>query len=136
VTLHAVASDPNSYVLTYAWTQTAGQSAAPGGANTPDLFLIVPALTSQANGVLTFEVTVDNGHGGSASAATSVHAYMLGDISHDNHVDVGDLLIVAGNWGLRVGEPGFDPACDLNADGVLDVSDLLILAGNWGRTAP
>ena len=54
------------------------------------------------------------------------------DINGDGHVDVTDLLRLAGSWGKASGQVGFDPACDLNSDGRVNVVDLLILADNWG----
>ena len=58
--------------------------------------------------------------------------HMPGDINGDWHVDVIDLLCLAGSWAKSTGQPGFDPRCDLNSDGVVNVIDLLILADNWG----
>jgi hypothetical protein len=55
-----------------------------------------------------------------------------GDVNGDLHVDVTDLLALAGSWGTNTGDAGFNPACDSNGDGRVDVSDLLILAGKWG----
>ena len=60
-------------------------------------------------------------------------ATLVGDVSGDGHVDVIDLLFVAGSWGLTRGTTGFNPACDFDNNGAIDVIDLLILADNWGR---
>jgi hypothetical protein len=73
------------------------------------------------------EVTLLN-NAGLVVVAVSVR----GDLDLNGHVDVADLLILAGSFGKHVGDPDCDPGCDLNADGAVDVSDLLILAGNWG----
>ena len=55
------------------------------------------------------------------------------DINRDGHVDVLDRLVMAGNWGKSVGQPGFSPLSDLNNDGSVNVVDLLHLADAWGQ---
>jgi hypothetical protein len=54
-----------------------------------------------------------------------------GDAAYDGVVDVGDLGILAGNWGSTDEDLDFWTA-DFNHDGIVDVGDLGILAGNWG----
>ena len=56
-----------------------------------------------------------------------------GDISGDGHVDLLDLLYMAGAWATVTGDPNYNAACDLNSDGVVNVIDLLYLADNWGK---
>jgi hypothetical protein len=56
-----------------------------------------------------------------------------GDANHDGVVNVGDLGILAGNYGTLTDatwEMG-----DFNGDGAVNVGDLGILAGNYGTTA-
>ena len=48
------------------------------------------------------------------------------DINGDGNVNVSDLLIVIGQWGLA------NSPADVNEDGIVNVSDLLIIVGNWG----
>lgn len=64
--------------------------------------------------------------------APAAPAAVPGDITGDGHVNVVDLLTLAGSWGKGVDQAGFVPASDLNGDGRVDVTDLLILAANWG----
>ncbi|HRP64029.1 MAG TPA: hypothetical protein PK400_12085, partial [Phycisphaerales bacterium] len=52
------------------------------------------------------------------------------DITGNKIVDVSDLLVLLGAWGMCP-DPSQCPA-DLNGDGVVNVSDLLVLLGNWG----
>lgn len=53
-----------------------------------------------------------------------------GDLNNDGHVDVLDLLILLGAWGVC---PPFEPClADLNGTNTVDVQDLLILLANWG----
>jgi hypothetical protein len=69
--------------------------------------------------------------------ALSPHAWTFqmlcpGDADGDGHADVADLLILAGCWGKKFGQPAYDPRCDFNADGRVNILDLLMLVNNWG----
>ena len=55
-----------------------------------------------------------------------------GDIDGEGRVDVSDLLILAKAFGTSVGQPNYNPLCNLNGDSSVDAADLLILAGNFG----
>jgi chitodextrinase len=58
---------------------------------------------------------------------------VTGDVDGDSHVDVTDVLYLAGSFGGICGtDRAYDPRCDFNADHCVDVSDLLILAASWG----
>lgn len=59
-----------------------------------------------------------------------------GDANGDDEVGDADFHFVAGRFGLRSGESGFDTAADLTGDGVVDVADLSLLAGNFGARGP
>jgi hypothetical protein len=48
------------------------------------------------------------------------------DLQVDGEINVGDLLVVIGQWGNTCG------AADLNVDGEVDVMDLLLVIGAWG----
>jgi len=58
------------------------------------------------------------------------------DLSGDAIVDVEDLLLMIGNWGV-VGDGTFRPVGDIaplpNGDCQVDVEDLLALIGSWGE---
>jgi hypothetical protein len=60
------------------------------------------------------------------SAAIAFGPPRTGDANCDGLVNVGDLLVVIGNWGSA------NPAADINHDGRVDVSDLLMVIANWG----
>jgi hypothetical protein len=55
---------------------------------------------------------------------------MVGDCNGDGKVDVGDLSILAGNYGIR-GTASWSKG-DYDGDGNVNVVDLSILAGNYG----
>jgi len=57
-----------------------------------------------------------------------------GDANLDGQVDVGDLGILAGNYGMTSG--AYWELGDFNADGMVDVGDLGMLAGNYGKGVP
>jgi len=56
-----------------------------------------------------------------------------GDANNDGAVDIGDLGILAGNWG-RTGSTTWGMG-DFDRDGSINVGDLGILAGNWDTHA-
>jgi len=53
-----------------------------------------------------------------------------GDANNDGLVNIGDLGVLAGNWGGGPGMTWFQG--DFTYDGMVNVSDLGILAGKWG----
>jgi len=59
-----------------------------------------------------------------------------GDSNDDDRVDILDLALQGGRFGLNNGDPGWVPAADINADGTVDDLDLSISRGNFGRTSP
>ncbi len=61
-------------------------------------------------------------------------AALPGDATLDRSVDVGDLGILAGNYGAVGGQTW--ATGDFNGDGNVDVGDLGILAGNYGTSVP
>jgi hypothetical protein len=56
--------------------------------------------------------------------------FVPGDRNGDGVVDCSDLEIVLAAFGKSVGQPGFDPAADVNADGRVDNYDLLVFRGS------
>lgn len=69
---------------------------------------------------------------GSGTSYDAKGVYVPGDVNRDGHVDVADLLLLAGSWAKTTGQAGFNATCDLNNDGSVNVIDLLLLADNWG----
>jgi hypothetical protein len=50
------------------------------------------------------------------------------DFNGDGAVDVTDLLVILGQWGLSA-----DCVTDLNGDGEISINDFLVLLGTWGN---
>jgi len=72
VTLNgAASSDPDSDPLNYSWTQTAGPAVTLNDANTALPHFIAPFVNA-AGATLQFQLTVDDGFGGTNSATTTV----------------------------------------------------------------
>lgn len=88
------------------------------------------------------DVVVNGGQENGAYAALSqfyqtfsqVPTEHFGDANADGAVNVGDLGILAANWGQS--GKGWDQANFTPSDYVVDVGDLGVLAANWGWVAP
>jgi hypothetical protein len=132
VHLHAAGSDPNTDPLAYAWTQTAGLTVTLSGSNTADASFTAPAVSTVTQASMTFQVSVNDGNGGTANDSVNVRVYLAGDASHNDVVDISDLLAVGAAWGTSQGSPEYDASCDFNNDGLVDAADVLMLADNWG----
>jgi phosphodiesterase/alkaline phosphatase D-like protein len=86
------------------------------GCNRYDSFRMAQEIT---RGVAILEQSVDALH-------------LPGDLNNDGQVDMFDLVILAGSWGLSQADADYNPSCDLNGDGTVNVIDLLTLAQSWG----
>jgi hypothetical protein len=53
-----------------------------------------------------------------------------GDVDGDNDIDLDDLLVVLGAFGLCQGDPGYSAGGDLSFNGCIDLDDLLLVLGN------
>ncbi len=62
---------------------------------------------------------------------TSAWPLLPADVYIDGDVNYYDFAIFALAWQTTLGQPGYDPACDLVVDDVIDVYDLQVLADNW-----
>ena len=56
-------TDPNGFPLTYSWQQTAGETVMVDSTTNPTITFTTPAVAAGDVKLLTFELTVDNGHG-------------------------------------------------------------------------
>jgi hypothetical protein len=134
VQLHAAALDPNYDALTYAWSQMAGLNVALGNGSTADAIFTAPAVASAGQTGMSFQVTVSDAGGKNASDTINVRVYMAGDGTHDDKVDISDLLNLSRAYGSSQGQASYDPQYDFTGDGVIDASDLLSLSQSWGRS--
>jgi len=51
----------------------------------------------------------------------------------DGDVDPDDFYVFSGAYGSIVGQPAYNPNCDIDCDGDVDPNDLYIFAGNYGK---
>ncbi|HEU5152823.1 MAG TPA: PKD domain-containing protein, partial [Iamia sp.] len=87
-------SDPDDDTLTYAWAQTAGPSVTLTGATTA-----TPSFTApEGPATLTFELTVDDGNGGSDTdtVTITVNGPPAPDAGLDQEVNLGDTVTLDG----------------------------------------
>lgn len=56
---------------------------------------------------------------------------VVGDLTGDTTVGLGDLVILGSYWGSRSTDPNFVAALDLNKDGEIGLGDLVLLGSNW-----
>ncbi|MEK6931312.1 MAG: Ig-like domain-containing protein [Thermoproteota archaeon] len=73
VTLVSSALDPDGDSLTYSWTQVSGQPLKLSTTHGKYLTILSPSLDYSQTNPLTFQLTVDDGFGGSASDTVSVY---------------------------------------------------------------
>ena len=126
---------------TFVATNSTGAPVAPG----PSRTIFVDWLTSGLNPgtyVLTANITITTG---TESLANVVDNYggpinllirPSGDVNGDCKVNIIDLVIVAGNFGKKAGDPGFNPLADVNGDGKVNVADFSIVGGSFGSKCP
>jgi len=60
---------------------------------------------------------------------------ILGLFGADNTVGFDDFFIFADNFGLQLGEAGFEPAFDLHPNSRIDFNDFFVFADNFGKAA-
>jgi len=53
------------------------------------------------------------------------------DVYIDGEVNNLDFAAFASAWQTSLGEPDYNPDCDIVADDVIDINDLMVLANNW-----
>ncbi len=82
-------------------------------------------------GLYQIEVTGIGGSAGNIELDVSI----AGDINSDRLVDGLDSDIQAGLTGVSTGQPGFNPAADLDGSGTIDLSDRQLLFRNAGFVA-
>jgi hypothetical protein len=101
-----------------------------------DIDLVADTLTGSAVDKETYDLTGDDDLTGADvdELVLNILGTYKGDANLDCQVDVGDLGILAGNWGGSFAGSAWANG-DFTGDGQVDVGDLGILAGNWGAGA-
>ena len=59
-----------------------------------------------------------------------------GDTNDDCVVNILDLALVGGRFGMSCGDPNWDIRADINDDCVINILDLSVTGGNFGKTCP
>ena len=134
--LNISTNDSGAMILADSHTEVAGDFNNNGGLDGSDIDLIF-----DANRVGTSDLLYDLDGSGAVGqvdrdlliCGAQFLASTYGDATLDRTVSVGDLGVLAGNWGGM--NKGWGQG-DFNGDGLVNVGDLGILAGHWGWTAP
>jgi hypothetical protein len=59
---------------------------------------------------------------------------IVGDIDGDRDVDIFDIVMMAGVYGVRLPDPRYNPNADVDGDGDIDIFDIVAAAGNYGKS--
>jgi hypothetical protein len=75
---------------------------------------------------------------GAANSPQKLSVYLCvlrpGDLNGDEVVNIDDLVLVTGHFGLSSRDAGWDPRADANGDGVVSIEDLVEVTGNYGSS--
>jgi hypothetical protein len=113
----------------------------------------VASLTTGAKGEFSFTVpagfynlTVEMSRyldGGASEYVPPNETYILppltllgGDSNDSDTINILDLAFQGARYGLSEGDPGWDPAADINGDGTVNILDLTISANNFKKSSP
>jgi hypothetical protein len=94
-------------------------------------------LRNQSNGAIRWACFDQNLIGNPAvemKSLTSPHQPLLGDVDGDSDVDIYDIVVIAGSYGSKEGDPEYSETCDLDYDNDVDIFDVVIAAGNYGKS--
>ncbi|CAH1192928.1 hypothetical protein PAECIP111891_00462 [Paenibacillus allorhizoplanae] len=145
VSAHAL-NDTNQFVNTR--QETIGKlrfilaslgTAVTGDAGILELKFKAKAVTQTVTGrIAVTDATLSDGQGAETMAQassvdvriTTLPAGIPGDVNHDNKVSIGDLAIVAANYGKTSASTDWDQVkqADVHVDGKIDVDDLAFVA--------
>jgi len=110
-------TDPNGFPLTYAWQQTAGETVKVDSTTNPTITFTTPAVSAGQVKMLTFELTVDNGHG--RTDYTTINVV----VQHVNHLPI---LVMGKDVTVMEGDP-------VTISGIATDPDNDPLTYSWGQ---
>lgn len=61
---------------------------------------------------------------------------LVGDVNGDGYVGVDDIFEIASHFGQQLGEPKFNPNCDLTDDDYIGIDDIFTAAKHFGQEYP
>jgi hypothetical protein len=65
---------------------------------------------------------------------SAVFVTIPGDVDGDRDVDIFDIVLIAGVYGISKPDPDYNPNCDIDGDGDIDIFDIVIAAGHYGES--
>ncbi|MCK4434739.1 hypothetical protein KAU92_04555, partial [Candidatus Bathyarchaeota archaeon] len=109
----------NTETLTFSWNTT---DAIKGNYTMSVMATSVPGETDTENNML--------------YADECVCVTIPGDVDCDRDVDLFDAVKLLVRYGVRKGQPKYDPNLDINCDGRIDLYDAVILLTHYGQKDP
>jgi hypothetical protein len=89
------------------------------------------SITAKAS-IVKYEVNTTN----NVCSGGTVTVTILGDVLGNFKVSILDVVAIAGAYGAKLGESGYNATYDLNNDGVINILDLVTCTSHYGETAP
>jgi hypothetical protein len=71
---------------------------------------------------------------GMTSSASIQFFALTGDFDGDRDVDIFDIVVIAGVYGVSHPDPQYNVDCDVDNDGDIDIFDIVAAAGNYGKS--
>lgn len=68
---------------------------------------------------------------GADDTSFQVRQVIVADINGDTYVDILDITLVARAWGSSLGDPRWDPRCDLDGSGTINIIDITMVAREY-----
>ncbi|MEM3458527.1 MAG: NosD domain-containing protein [Candidatus Bathyarchaeia archaeon] len=62
--------------------------------------------------------------------------YIPGDVDRDLKVKMDDIILLCDAFGSKIGQPNYDPNCDINSDGKISMDDIIIAVEHFGQHYP
>ena len=85
-----------------------------------------PALITGLTYYISVRANDGTDWGAWSETAFKVPACVCGDLNNDGKVDITDYNIMKAAYGKKVGQPGYNAACDFDKDGIVSLKDYTI----------